>query len=128
MPRAYTAATVGFALNADPKWVDNVLSHFSISGVTQSRQGVARRIAPAGVFELALTHQLQESLHIPVEIAVSTARALANGGELAIGGWLSLYLNREQWQTHLETRLEHAVEATPVPRRGRPPGKPKRGA
>jgi hypothetical protein len=127
MPRAYTVATIGFALGTEIKWIDNVLSHFAVSGVTQSRQGVARRVSAAGALELTVIRRLAEALHIPVEVAVAGAQKLVADGELAIGGGLSLRLDREKELSRLEASLEDAVEATPVPRRGRPP-KAKRGA
>jgi hypothetical protein len=128
LPRAYTVATIGFALETDPKWVDNVLSHFAVSGVTQSRQGVARRISGSGALELTLIRRLSETLRVPIEVAVAGARTLIAEGELGIGGGLSLRLDRNEELSRLEARLEAAIEATPVPRRGRPPGKAKRGA
>lgn len=128
MGRAYTVATVALALNSTPKWVDNVLSHFTISGVRQGKQGVARRISTRGVLELALVQQLSESLRIPIEIAAAGARALVDEGELTIGASLSLRLETDRELATLESRLEYAVEAAPLPRRGRPPGKAKRGA
>lgn len=128
MARAYTVATVALALRVNTKWVDNVLSHFTISGVRQSRQGVARKISPEGILELALALRLSESLGIPIEMAVAGARVLAQAGELEVGGGLLLALSRDSAWSELESRLEYAVEAAPVPRRGRPPGKAKRGA
>lgn len=128
MARAYTVATIGVALSVDPKWVDNVLSHFAISGVFSARQGVARKISATGVLELSLIHKLSETLHVPIETAVGGARILAEQGSLEMGGGLSLHLDRNQQLADLEARLEYAVESTPVPRRGRPPGKTKRGA
>lgn len=128
MPRAYTVATVGLALGTSAKWVDNVLFRVVVPGVTQSRQGVSRRISVEGVLELALIHQLSEELGVPIEIAVNHSRHLTQTGELMVGAGLSLRLDRKEQLRKLETRLEYAVEATPVPRRGRPPGKAKRGA
>lgn len=128
MPRAYTVATVGVALEVGQKWIDNVLSHFVITGVVSARQGIARRISANGVLELSLIHALSESLHVPLQISVDGARTLAEKGKLEIGGGLSLHLDRSQELARLEARLEYAVESTPIPRRGRPPGKTKRGA
>lgn len=128
MARAYTVATVGLALGASAKWVDNVLSRVVVPGVTQSRQGVSRRISVEGVVELALIHRLSEVLGVPIELAVNHSRVLTETGELVVGAGLSLRLDRNEQLPKLEARLEYAVEATPVPRRGRPPGKAKRGA
>ena len=128
MSRAYTVATIALALDVDTKWVDNVLSHFVISGVKQSRQGIARRISAEGVLELALVRQLTEHLGIPMELAVARSKVLAETGEYRLGGAISLHLDRAREWGELESRLEFAVEAAPVPRRGRPPLNAKRGA
>jgi hypothetical protein len=128
LARAYTIATIGVALRVDPKWVDNVLSHFPVSGVVSARQGISRKISATGVLELSLIHKLSKSLHAPIEMAAGSARILAEQGNLELGGGLSLQLDRNQGRAELEARLEYAVESTPVPRRGRPSGKTKRGA
>jgi hypothetical protein len=129
LPRAYTVATIGVALEVDPKWIDNVLSHFAISGVVSARQGVARKISATGVLELSLVHKLSKSLNVPIELAVESAKTLAEQEEIAIGGGgLSLRLDKNRELAELQTHLEFAVESTPIPRRGRPPGKTKRGA
>jgi hypothetical protein len=108
--------------------LDNVLSHFAVSGVVSARQGVARKISGTGVLELSLIHKLSQNLQVPIEMAVWGAKTLTEQGSLEIGGGLSLHLDRNQELADLEARLEYAVESTPVPRRGRPPGKTKRGA
>lgn len=128
MARAYTVATIGLALGVDSKWVDNILSRFAIRGVVQSRQGVSRRISTDGVVELATVQMLTDVLRVPIEVAVKNSGVLAETGELYIGCGLRLVLDRTQQLIDLEVRLEYAVEATPVPKRGRPPRKTKRGA
>jgi hypothetical protein len=128
MARGYTVATVALALGTSAKWVDNLLSHRSIPGVAQSRQGVARRISFDAVVVLSLVGRLSEAFHIPVDAAVVGALALASGGEWSVDGGLAVTMNREAALTDLHSRLEYAVEAAPQPRRGRPPAKAKRGA
>lgn len=128
MARAYTVATVGLALGVPAKWIDNVLSRFAVSGVTQRRQGIARRISADGVLELAVIQKLGETLRVPVEIAVSHAQALATTGQLHLAPGLRVELDKRNQLEEIERRLAYAVEAAPVPRRGRPPLKAKRGA
>jgi hypothetical protein len=128
MSRAYTVATVAVTLGVDSKWVDNILSRFVIRGVMQSRQGVSRRISPDGVLQLSVIQGLTNALRIPVELAVERSHILLGSEEYLIGAGLSLHLNKGEQLAELEARLEYAVETTPVPRRGRPPGKTKRGA
>ncbi len=128
MARGYTIATAALAIGAPVKWVDNVLSHFAILGVAQSRQGVARRISADAILRLRVISALSELLGVPVEIAVDAAEKLIEEGRWDAGRELSLILDRWAARADLETRLEFAVEAAPLPRRGRPPGKAKRGA
>ncbi len=128
MARGYTVTTVGLALGASSKWVDNVLSHHSVPGVTQGTQGVARRISTVGVFYLALIHRLSEELQMPIQVALDGARILADQDFWHVGTGLSFRLDRETALHFLEGRLESAVEAAPLPRRGRPPRNAKRGA
>ena len=128
MARSYTVATAALALGTTVKWVDNILSHFAVSGVAQSRQGVSRRISAGAVFQLSVIRALSESVGVPVEIAVRGAEKLAAEGHWELGQGLSLNLDKQVVMPEIESRLEYAVEAAPLPRRGRPPGKAKRGA
>ena len=49
MARAYTVGTAALALDVPTKWLDNVLSHHSVPGVVQERQGVSRKVSLEGV-------------------------------------------------------------------------------
>lgn len=128
MPRAYTVATVALALGTDTKWVDNVLSHFSIEGVTQAKQGIARKISTEAIFRLGLIQELSAGLGIPLKMAVASAGDLARDGSSPIGSGVSLRLEREAALLDLQSRLDYAVESAPLPKRGRPPRNAKRGA
>ncbi|MBA3644714.1 MAG: hypothetical protein H0W63_00910 [Gemmatimonadaceae bacterium] len=128
MARGYTVATIALALDISAKWVDNVLSHQTIPGVTQSRQGVPRRISFEGAFVLWVVSRLSESLRIPADLAVSGAQALAQTGSWEAGAWLTVSLDLATAMNELQSRLAYAVEAAPMPKRGRPPAKAKRGA
>ena len=128
MARGYTVATVALTLKTSAKWVDNVLSHHAIPGVTQSRQGIARKVTAEGVFQLAVIHRLTESLRMPIPLALEGARVLSQFDEWEVGSGLSFQLDRILAGELLQQRLDAAVEAAPLPRRGRPPGKAKRGA
>jgi hypothetical protein len=128
MARGYTVATVGLAIQTSTKWVDNILSHYSIPGVAQSRQGVARRISFAAVFQLSIVGRLSETLRMPVDVAIAGARILAAEGRWTVDDGLTVTINRDAALADLQARLEYAVEAAPLPRRGRPPANAKRGA
>jgi hypothetical protein len=47
--RAYTVATVAVTLHVPLKWVDNVITHHHLSGVTRARQGIPRRLTQRAV-------------------------------------------------------------------------------
>jgi hypothetical protein len=110
------------------KWVDNLLSHHTVEGVSQERQGVARRISFEGAFRLWVIQRLAEGLRMPLDIAVEASRALANGGSWTVGQGIELRMDRIAALADLNSRLDRAVESAPLPRRGRPPIKAKRDA
>ena len=121
MPRAYTVATAALALDVPPKWIDNILSHHTVLGVVQQRQGVARKLSIDGLLVLALSAFLIQELGAPAPRAIRIAEELLrNEGRYESLRGLSLILDVSAFQAGLLERLENAVEIAPVPRRGRP--------
>ena len=122
--RAYTVAATAVALGVSSKWVDNVLSHHRVPGVQQARQGVTRRVTPAALLTLDLALRLVRALGMPLPQALETAGRLidAREGGIALSGLASIQIRAdvETLTDDLNARLEHAVEMTPTPRRGRP--------
>jgi hypothetical protein len=122
MARAYTVATAALALGLPIKWVDNVLSHYTVSGVAQQRQGVSRKLSIEGLLVLALTGLLIQELGAPLSKAIDIAEDLAkNVGAHTSPQGLTLALDLQTFRSNLLERLEKAVEMAPVPKRGRPP-------
>lgn len=122
MPRAYTIATAAVALRTSIKWLDNVLSHYDVSGVMQKHQGVSRRFTVDGLVVLALAALLIQELGLTTPRAIAVAEDLAkNQGRFAASRGLNLVLDISSFRAELLDRLESAVEIAPVPRRGRPP-------
>lgn len=123
--RAYTVATTAVALEMPGKWIDNTLSHFIVPGVSQSKQGVARKLNPRAILTLAISLRLVRDLGIPLRLALDLGNRLGETGgaeaRLAIGGDILLQVNVLAVARDIESRLAHAVEVTPIPRRGRPP-------
>ena len=125
MARAYTVATSALALQVSTKWLDNTLSHFSVQGVSQSRQGVPRRLSIDSLISLAITLSLINDFNTPVAHALNIATQLKEAnGRLTLSAHVSIEVEIEQLTAALLERLEHAVEIAPLPRRGRPPQKP----
>jgi hypothetical protein len=122
MARAYTIATVALTLGTSAKWVDNVLSHHGIGGVQRKRQGVSRRLNVEAILVLAIILILIQDLGLPVPHAIDLAEALLLGdGSRETAQGLKIALDLDTAREHVFERLESAVEAAPVPRRGRPP-------
>lgn len=122
MPRAYTIATAALALETSVKWLDNVLSHNRVPGVSQDRQGVSRRLTVEGLLVLALAVLLIQELGVPTPKAIALAEYLAkNEGRHLANQGLNLELDLVSFRGRLLERLENAVEVAPTPRRGRPP-------
>jgi len=122
MPRAYTVATAAVALEVPAKWIDNTLSHYKVAGVVQRRQGIPRRLTIEGLLVLStallLTADLGTSLANALDIA---GHIVANEGPLLSPGGIRIELDLQSLKDRLLSRLEHAVEVAPLPRRGRPP-------
>ena len=122
--RAYTVATTAVALGVSSKWVDNILSHHQVPGVHQARQGIARRVTPGALLILDIAVNLVRSLALPLPRALETAQRLidAGGEKVPLTGALSIEISADlrALTNDLSARLEHAVEMSPIPRRGRP--------
>jgi len=122
--RAYTVAATAVTLGVSRKWVDNVLSHHRVNGVHQARQGILRRVTPSGLLNLEIALGLGRVLGIPIARALDISNDLmaARGGEIQLSGppLITLRVDVDTMERALNARLEHALEMTPIPRRGRP--------
>ena len=124
MPRAYTVATAALALHVTTKWLDNILSHYQVQGVSQAKQGVARRLSVESLTILAIAVKLIKDLELPTSKALNIASLLLDSRSTAtLSSGIQIKINVEQTITELLERLERAVEIAPLPRRGRPPQK-----
>lgn len=122
MPRAYTIATAALALDTSPKWLDNLLSHHRLPGVVQAKQGIPRRLNIEGLLNLSVILLLTGELGTTVGSALWIAEEITvRGGTLITAGGVRIELDLDALRTRLLSRLEHAVEVAPLPRRGRPP-------
>lgn len=119
--RGYTVVTSAVALNVDYKWLDNLLSHHTLSGVRQARQGVSRTVSFGALRVIAIALELIEALQTPLPQALSWANRLASGENPAGAGNLTIAIDLAAIEYSLSERLAYAVEVAPVPRRGRPP-------
>lgn len=129
--RGYSVATSALALGVDGKWLDNLLSHNRVDGVTQARQGVARRLGPGALHVIATVHRLNRDLQIPVGAALRLAHDLwdttRNADPLDASalrfGEIELRLDRSEVRASIAAAVADALEMAPRTKRGRPPKK-----
>jgi hypothetical protein len=122
--RAYTVAATAIALGVSKKWVDNILSHHRIPGVLQKRQGISRRVTPDALLRLELVGILTTALDIPILRALELTHQLiarqGKGIDLPESRHLRFSADIPAIAADLNSRLAHALEISPSPRRGRP--------
>ena len=122
MARAYTIDTAALTLGTSVKWLDNILSHHTVSGVRSGCQGVSRRLSIEAILILAVVLLLIQDIGLPTADAIHLAETLVGTeGRYRSRNGLSVGLELAPLRENLLERLEAAVETAPVPRRGRPP-------
>lgn len=121
--RSYHTDIAAFVAATDGKWVDNLLSRFSVPGVESGRQGIARRVSIVGMLHIALTRRLALELSIPVDAALALATRLLRSTEAraTLSPTLEIRLQREEFELEVEALVAEAVETNAPARRGRPP-------
>lgn len=126
--RAYTVAAAAVTLKVSTKWLDNVLSHHHVQGVSRKRQGISRRLTPRAILTLELTLRLSRAYGSPLSRALEISEGIIGQGSsgssrLSVGAGLSMSADLESIESDLMAGLAHAVEIAPNPRRGRPPSR-----
>lgn len=115
------ALTIG----APVKWVDNLLSHFHLTGVTRRARGFTRLIDEDGLLVLAVTRLLQDQLGIPLPQATRVALEIVSRPRETQGEYrasrVTLRIALTDLERELQERLRDAAEAVAHVRRGRPP-------
>lgn len=123
--RSYTVAVASLTVDAPAKWTDNLLAHHDIPEVRSQSRGVARGVSWAGLVRIAVIRALHVGLGCGVREAVALADVAleSRDGEVSLGPWLTLAVDRAAIERELHRRLADALESAPRPRRGRPPGR-----
>ena len=122
--RAYDVASIALAVDRPVKWVDNLLSHYSIEGVAAGGRGVTRRVTLEGALQIATVSALTGLLGVPTGRAVAIANELTTGtGHAALGPDLALRLDIAVLRARIESALADVSEHSVPTRRGRPPRK-----
>ena len=118
--RSYHAAVIALAIDVDPKWLDNLLSHHEIGAVGRGRQGLSRRISSADAVAIAIVRRLVSELSIPVRRAAELSAELLRNERADLGPGLELSIDRVAVTREVERRLLDASEMAVPARRGRP--------
>lgn len=128
--RSYDIATVSVAISSSRKWIDSVVSHYTIHGVTSLARGVERGFSFEAIVLLDLTRVLVAELGLPVRRAVDLAAHLREspGGEVVLAGGVRLVIDLDTHTRRILQQLLQAAESVSRPRRGRPPRQADRWA
>ena len=120
--RLYSVTVASLAVDAPSKWTDNLIVHHDIPDVRSRTRGVARGVSWAGLVRIALVRELHVALGCGVREAVALSDALLQSpaGNLKVGRWSAIAVDRHALEQDLQRRLAEALESAPRPRRGRP--------
>src|SRR5688500_2351478 len=131
MQRGYSIRLIALTLAVPLKWVDNLLSHHHLPGVSGGRQGRQRHVTEEGLLAIELSRILSADFGVPVSRAVALARAALdgrdeNGLRLAFESGATLVFSTPDIENRLRAQMIVAIEAVGHIPRGRPPrAKPK---
>jgi hypothetical protein len=122
LARGYTVAVAALAVGIGPKWLDNLLSHHHIEGVTRSRRGVGRTLSHEALVRVAVTASLVREFDCTVARAVRLAGRIvaAPDGLVTLSESLALRVELRRVERDLAARIADAVETAGHRRRGRP--------
>ena len=124
MAASYTVRMAALATGVSPKWLDNLLSHHAVPGVSGGRQGLERSISMQGILAIELVRLLSAELGTPlpraVEIASATLSTDGDPGVIRTASGLEIAFPLTEIARRLRERLVEAVEAAPSLPRGRP--------
>ena len=123
LPRVYHIDVAQYVTRADARWVDNLISRFSLPGVEGAGRGASRRLTETAIQHIALISVLSADLGLPLTLAVPLAESLLSGteSELAAGAWIRFTFKRAEFLQHIDGLIAEGVEALTPTRRGRPP-------
>jgi hypothetical protein len=124
--RTYNSRTVAVALKVPEKWLDNVMSHHEIPGVSRGTRGRERRVDHDGLLALEVVRMLNSDLSIPIASAVIIASAAVIHGNspawsYSTASGANLSFRFAEIEARLHAALVSAMESAAVVRRGRPP-------
>jgi len=118
----YNCSSTAAALGVTPKWLDNLLSHNNIDGVSKARQGVPRRLSSEAIETIAVANRLTVGAGIPLATALDVAKQIlaTPNHSVVLSPGITLSVDMPTLRAIIARQLAHAVEVTPTPPRGRP--------
>jgi len=112
------------ATGKSAKWIDNLLSHHALPGVSGGRQGLERAISMHGMVAIEIVRLATQELGVPISRAVTIATQLLTtdptGGATRTPSGIVIGFPIQELERRLRERLVEAVEAAPSLPRGRP--------
>lgn len=126
MPRSYSAKLIALTVGTSLKWVDNLLSHHTLPGVSCGKQGVERQVTDEALLAIEITRMLTSELGVPLGRAAAIASAaVASRSELpprfVTRSGIAVVFPLAAIEQRLRGRVMEAVEAIGRVPRGRPP-------
>ena len=112
------------ATGVSPKWIDNLLSHHALPGVSGGRQGLERGITMPGIIAIEIVRLATEELGVSIARGVSIATTLLSAdppvSTTRTPSGIEIVFPIHELERRLRERLVEAVEAAPSLPRGRP--------
>src|SRR4051812_37687149 len=120
MQRSYDAKTIALAIKVPFKWVDNLLSHHQLPGVSTGHQGLQRRINDEGVIAIELVRMLASDLGVGLARAVELTRSVlserAAESRVLVAPDLLIVVSRDVIERRLHAQLIDGMEAAALVR------------
>lgn len=124
MAASYTVRMAALATGVSHKWIDNLLSHHAMPGVTGGRQGLERAISMRGILAIEIVRLATQDLGISIGRAVGIATDLLATDppqmSARTSSGIQIGFPIPELERRLRERLVEAVEAAPSLPRGRP--------
>jgi hypothetical protein len=122
MSRSYHVDIARHAAGVDGKWLDNLLSRYTIPGVEGGTQGISRRLSAGAIYHIALIGRLTEALGLGVSDAVALGERLlaAPNTDLSVTRGVVIRLESGEFKSAVDVRIADGVESLSPAQRGRP--------
>lgn len=126
MARSYSTRLIALTVGTSSKWVDNLLSHHALPGVSRSKQGVQRQVTDEGLLAIEMTRMLTSELGVPLSRAAAIARTAvasrsADPPRFVTESGIAVVFPIAAIELRLRQRMIEAVESIGRVARGRPP-------